>query len=187
MPEPQTTKQTPNAAPPVAVKPWRWITSNVERVLGFAEPPKTSAVSKIPVADSKPLAIPPGASLVDNRKWAALKAAEDKASKAMREAGLDPEIGEITRLLTTKVPKGHAKRPNEMAGSYFLVEGPEVANRATPLADLTEDQAVAIVAELRDFAMVNDLLAIERRPTVAEALRRNRDELAPGWQRGAVV
>jgi len=164
---------------------FRWIINNSSGVRVIPAPATSSTVSKTTMHDAQPLVLNTGANLVDGRKWAALRAAEEAAAKKAKENGFEA-ANEIERLLTTKIePATHSKRPVENVGAFYLVEGPGVTSKSDPLAGIDEAKALEIIRELSELNMVRQILQVEKRPGVAEALVKRRDQLTRGL--GAVA
>jgi len=160
--------------------PWQWIINYTQGPIILPAAAKTTAVSGTPIPDSQPLVLHTGANLVDGKKWAALRAAEKAAAEKAKENGVEA-TNSIEIYLTTKIePASHPKRAVENVGSYQLVEGPGVASRTDPLAGIDDAKASEVVREILDLEFVRRLLQIEKRPGVAEALVKRRDQLARG-------
>lgn len=173
-PQQTQTAASDKTAPPE--KKWRWLTYNLEGTLGLPLRPTANPVTKMLTLDSSPIHLIPGANLVEEKKWKAWKAQHPD-----REEDGEMVMGEHTRLTKTKIPRAaHANRRAEAAGSVYLVEGPLVAMKTAPLAGLTDDEAIAIVEELRVEEALRRYLQIERRSRVAEALRKQLDLITQG-------
>lgn len=73
-------------------------------------------------------------------------------------------------LMTEKIPPGRSPELNqECIGKYHLVERPPVT-KDNPLAAISDDEAVAMVAEIFDERDLRKFLAQESRGRVAAAL-----------------
>jgi len=117
----------------------------------------------------------PGLNVVDAKLWARWK--DENADQG---EGDDVVRGARHALLVELIPDDpHPNRRRERAGRPPLTEGPLVASRTTPLADVPPDQARALVPEILDLQLVDALLKIERRPVVAEALRAHLQRINP--------
>ena len=143
-----------------------WVINNEARHRILNLKAATNAASKS-LSPGPAISLIPGASVIDARLWRRWK-----DENPDRTEGGETVPGMVTQLLTGKIPRDqHAHRRAENAGQPFLVEGPAVASLATPLADVDEGKARELVEELFDEARLRQLLAIERRASVAEALR----------------
>lgn len=170
------TTTTKDKTPPA----FRWIINNSGGVRVIPAPAATSGLSKTTAHDAQPLVLNTGANLVDNKKWAALRAAEKAAAEKAKENGFEPS-NTIETMLTTKIePSSHPKRSVENVGAYQLVEGPGVTSKSEPLAGIDEAKAIEVVREINDLVQVRSLLQIEKRASVSEALIKRRDQLARG-------
>ena len=108
-----------------------------------------------------------GASVVDARLWRRWK-----TENADQGEGETTEKGQASVLLKGIIPRAtHRNRQQQNEGRPFLVEGPATAHRDTPLADLEDGKAIQVIGEIHDLAMLRKLMATERRPSVADALR----------------
>jgi len=158
-------KPTPAAAPKARAG-WIWIINHEERVRVLVLRGATSSVSKLPQPGAR-IDLAPGANVIDVRPWDAWK-----AQNADREVEGELVKGQAAQLLEGKIPSDpHRARRAEMAGRPYLVEGPVVKSRETPLDGIDEPKALELVAEILDEAMLARLLKLDKRAAVVEALR----------------
>lgn len=160
MAEPQKAPQkTPDE------KPWIWILNNRDGAVILAHRPVKNDASKT-TSVPRTHTLPPGASIAPTAFW----------EKWKKE---DPE--EAQRMLRTKIPSDPARaRRHERAGMTHLEEGPLVTDRKDPLGELTQEEAVLFVGEILDQQLLEHLLKVERRQTVAVALNAAVDRMKRG-------
>lgn len=99
----------------------------------------------------------PGANVVDAILWANWK---------------DEQPDQSLHLLADTIP--HMEAPEhrrEKSGQPFIVEGPAISDRNRPLEGIDEGKCQKIIVELFDVDLLRKLLAFERRPVVADALK----------------
>lgn len=147
---------------------FRWVINREERlrVLVLRATAGKGAQSAV-LSPGPRIDLLPGANVVDAALWRRWK--EENADRTVDGEEM---TGQATLLLRQPLPDaGHRHRNPEAMGLPRLKEGPAVRDRAAPLADLADADALEFVAELRDETQVRRLLVLERRSTVAEALR----------------
>ncbi len=126
-----------------------WIQWNADNVYGATHRPVKQEGSNT-LSAPPTLSIPPGASVIDRAFWEKWKTQ-------------DPE--EYKRLTATNIPgDSHRNRRSERAGSKWLKEGPAVKDKNSPIADLSLDEARAIIPEIKDENLLRHLRKIENRP-----------------------
>lgn len=162
--KPTPPKSTAKSLPP-RITGWRWIMNNEERVRILVLRGVTSSVSRIPNPGPR-IELTPGASIVEARLWE-----EWKTQNADREDDGAPIQGKASELLKGTIPEDtHRHRRAERAGQPYLVEGPAIKNDKAPLADLAEQEALAVVGYILDEGMLRRQLTIEKRSTVAATI-----------------
>jgi hypothetical protein len=151
-----------------------WVTNNTDHVIGLGLRPRKQPGSNT-LSSPEQLVLTPGAQVVDRAVWERWKD---------ENPDVDGEQGEVTRMLKTPIPRDpHRDRRAEKAGEAFLVEGPLVKSKASPLGDVDVEKARALVPEIRTEQSLRQLLQIERRGPVIEALRSALEEFDRGQRR----
>lgn len=170
---------SPQASPNTPEKPSQtkqdgprfiWITNNADGAMGLAMRPKRQPGSN---TLSSPLTIhlPPGATVVDRGMWEQWKEEQETSQ----------EHNEAQRLLKSKIPKDPFRsRTSERAGQPWLVEGPMVKNRDRPFDGLSDEEAIALAGEVQSDHFLRQLLAVEKRGPVHEAIQREITNLTRG-------
>jgi len=166
---------SPNAAAAAPEKRFQWLTYNETRARVMVLRGSIGATSKT-LSPGPSFSLMPGAQVVDARLWG-----EWKKQNADRSEGDEKIPGQATALLKGVVPTDdHRHRHVDGAGRPFIVEGPPVARADSPLSDLDEAQALAVIPEILDLALMKRLIQIERRSAVSEALRARIDKYERG-------
>ena len=153
-----------------------WLTLNTDHGMFLALRPAKQPGSNT-LSSPVQIRLVPGANIVERAPW-----------EKWKSENQDNEFGEgeATRMLKGAIPEdNHRNRRQERAGRVFIVEGAPIENKANPLFGMEEGKARAFVPEIRDERMLRELLVIERRPAVIEALRAEIDKHVRGGVRPA--
>lgn len=157
--------------PTTAEKRWIWVINNEERHRVIALRGAVGDTSKT-LTPGPQFALVPGANVIDAKLWKRWK-----DENADRTVDGDPSQGAAAQLLKGTIPHdSHKHRRAENAGKPYLVEGPTVASRETPLADLDETKAKEMAREVLDEIWLRRLMQVEKRPAVADVIRSRIDE-----------
>lgn len=165
--EPTTDSGPPTKAP---AKPLPFLfvfnNGNGHRILTLRG--SVSSVSKTLVPGGQ-IKLIVGSNVVERRLWDQWKAQNQDGE--IDGVGFE---GQASILLTGLIPRTVNHLDNE--GKPWLEEGPGVASRDTPLANLNEKDARKVIAETLDEPTLKRWLQVEKRDAIASVLAKRVEE-----------